>query len=227
MTATLCGVPSASHYEDEESTVIWSSHRVSRPRGLVVLVIAALIPVLAGCEVGNNAPTTQWHQPTEGAGTQVGEIAIRNVFILGAPVTSQLNAGQSAGMFFAVVNSGTPDRLLRVSAPGSATSVTLPGGSVNLATNQGVFLTGPAPKVILNNLTRPLSGSAYVRVIMTFQDAGSVTLLVPVIPRAQYYATFLPAPSPSPTATKHKHQAKPSPTPAGTPTPSPSPTATS
>jgi copper(I)-binding protein len=209
--------------------VIWSSHRASRPRRLVVLAIAALIPVLAGCEAGNNAPTNQWHQPTAGAGTQVGEIAIRNVFVLGAPVTSQLNAGQSAGMFFAVVNSGTPDRLLSVSAPGAANSVTLPGGSVNLATNRGVFLTGPAPRVILNDLTRPLSGSAFVRVIMTFQDAGSVTLLVPVIPRAQYYATFLPAPSPSPTATKRKHPATPNPTPGGTPTPSasPSPTATS
>ena len=206
--------------------MIWSSHRVSRPRRLVVLVIAALIPVLAGCETGNNAPTQQWHQPTEGAGTQVGQIAIRNVFVLGAPVTSQLNAGQSAGLFFAVVNSGTPDRLLSVSAPGAAKSVTLPGGSVNLATNRGVFLTGPAPQVILNDLTRPLSGSAYVHLVMTFQNAGSVTLLVPVVPRASYYATFLPPPSPTPTATRRKHAASASPAPGGTATPSASPTPT-
>ena len=209
--------------------MIWSSHRASRPRRLVVLAIAALVPALAGCEVGNNAPTNQFHQPTEGAGTQVGEIAIRNVFVLGAPITSQLNAGQSAGLFFAVVNSGTPDRLLRLSAPGAAKSVTLPGGIVNLAANRGVFLTGPAPKVILNDLTRPLSGSAYIRLVMTFQNAGSVTLLVPVIPRASYYATFLPPPGPSPTAAKRKHPATPSPTPGGTSTPSasPSPTTTS
>ncbi len=103
--------------------------------------------------------------------------------------------GQSAGLFFAVVNSGTPDRLLSVSAPGAARSVTLPGGSVNLATNRGVFLTGPAPQVILNDLTRPLSGSAYIHLVMTFQNAGSVTLLVPVVPRASYYATFLPPPA--------------------------------
>ena len=208
--------------------MIWSSHRASRPRRLVVLAIAALIPVLAGCEAGNNAPTQQWHQPTAGAGTQVGEIAIRNVFVLGAPIPSQLNAGQSAGLFFAVVNAGTPDRLLSISAPGAAKSVTLPGGSVSLATNQGVFLTGPAPQVILNDLTRPLSGSAYVRLTMTFQDAGNVTLLVPVVPRASYYATFLPPPSPTPTATKAKRPAGASPTPNGGPTPSasPAPTAT-
>ena len=205
--------------------MIWSSHRVSRPRRLVVLAIAALIPVLAGCEAGNNAPTQQWHQPTEGAGTQVGQIAIRNVFVLGAPVTSQLNAGQSAGLFFAVVNSGTPDRLLSVSAPGAAKSVTLPGGSVSLATNRGVFLTGPAPQVILNDLTRPLPGSAYIHLVMTFQNAGSVTLLVPVVARGSYYATFLP-PSPSPTATRRKHPASASPTPSGAATPSASPTPT-
>lgn len=205
--------------------MIWSSHRARRPRRLVVLAIAALIPVLAGCEAGNNAPTNEFHQPTEGAGTQVGEIAIRNVFVLGAPVTSQLNAGQSASLFFAVVNSGTPDRLLSLSAPGAAKSVTLPGGSVNLATNRGVFLTGPAPQVILNGLTRPLSGSAYIHLVMTFQNAGSVTLLVPVIPRASYYATFLP-PSPTPTATRRKHAASASPTPSGTATPSATPTPT-
>ena len=205
--------------------MIWSSHLASRPRRLAVLAIAALIPVLAGCEAGNNAPVFVWHQPTTGAGTQVGEIAIRNVFVLGAPVTSQLNAGQSASLFFAVVNSGTPDRLLSLSAPGAAKSVTLPGGSVNLATNRGVFLTGPAPQVILNGLTRPLSGSAYIHLVMTFQNAGSVTLLVPVIPRASYYATFLP-PSPTPTATRRKHAASASPTPSGTATPSATPTPT-
>jgi copper(I)-binding protein len=204
--------------------VIWSSHRATRPRRLVVLAIAALIPVLAGCEAGNNAPTQQWHQPTEGAGTQVGQIAIRNVFVLGAPAASQLT--ERPRLFFAVVNGGPPDRLLSVSAPGAAKSVTLPGGSVNLATNRGVFLTGPAPQVILNDLTRPLSGSASIHLVMTFQNAGSVTLTVPVVARASYYATFLPPPSPTPTATIGKHRSSASPTPSGTATPSASPSPT-
>lgn len=209
--------------------MIWSSPGASRPRRLTVLAIAALIPVLAGCEAGNNAPTMQWHPPTAGAAATVGNIAIRNVFILGAPVDSQLNAGQSAGLFFAVINNGSPDRLVSVSAPGAASSVTLPGGSVRLAYNQAVLLTGPAPKAILNHLTRPLSGAASVHMVMTFQNAGSVTLLVPVIPRAQYYSTFSPAPSPSPSVKKRKRVPGASPS-AGTsssPGASPSPSATS
>jgi copper(I)-binding protein len=205
--------------------VIWSS----RPRRLTVLAVAALIPVLAGCEAGNNAPIFQWHPPTAGAAATVGNIAIRNVFILGAPVGAQLNAGESAGLFFAVINNGSPDRLVSVSAPGAASSVTLPGGTVRLADNQAVLLTGPAPKAILNQLTRPLSGAASVHVVMTFQNAGSVTLVVPVIPMAQYYSTFSPAPSPSPSVKNRKRGPGASPS-AGTsssPGASPSPSATS
>jgi len=206
--------------------VIWSSHGARRPRRLIALAIIALIPLLAGCEAGNKAPTTQWHQPTAGAGTQFGDIAIRNVFVLGAPPSQQLAAGQSAPVYFAVVNGTSPDRLLSISVPGAARSVTLPGGTVGLASNQAVFFTGPAPQVILNNLTRPLSGSAYVRMIMTFQNAGSVVLLVPVIPRADYYATLSPAPTVTPVARKHKGGAIPTPA-SSAPTPtSTTPTAT-
>ncbi len=202
--------------------MIWSSHGARRPHRLIVLAIAALIPVLAGCEAGNNAPTTQWHQPTAGAGTTVGDIAIRNVFVLGAVPGGQLAAGQSAGLFLAVVNGASPDRLLSASAPGAARSVTLPGGTISLSDNQAVFLTGPEPKVILNHLTRPLSGSTYIRLIMTFQNAGSVTLLVPVLPRVSYYATLSPAPTASPVATRRRKVIVAIPAPkASTPSPSP------
>jgi hypothetical protein len=208
--------------------VIWSSHGARRPRGLIVLAIAALIPALAGCEAGNNAPTSQWHQPTEGTAAMLGDIAIRNVFVVGPSLGAQLAAGQSAGVFFAVVNGASPDKLVSVSAPGAARSVTLPGGSVSLSNDQAVFLTGPAPKVILQDLTRPLTGSSVIRMVMTFQNAGSVTLLVPVVPRDTYFATFAPPPSPSPVVKKHKRvpTASPSPGSSGSPGATPTPGST-
>ncbi len=55
-----------------------------------------------------------------------GQLAIRNAFILGAPANATLPAGSSAGLFVALVNTGPRDRLIRVSAPGAATSVPLP-----------------------------------------------------------------------------------------------------
>jgi copper(I)-binding protein len=201
--------------------VIRSSRRPGGRR-LLVLAVAALIPVLAGCEAGNNAPTQQWHQPTDGAGTVHDNIAIRNVFVLGAPIGSTIKAGSSAGVFLALINDGSADKLVRITAPGTATSVTLPGGSVSLASQQAVLLTGPAPKVVLEGLTRPLTGGSSVRLVLTFQNAASVSLTVPVMPRAQYYSTFSPpSPTPSPTpTTKSKHKSA-----TATPSASPSPSA--
>ncbi|HEX4660145.1 MAG TPA: hypothetical protein VH307_22390 [Streptosporangiaceae bacterium] len=199
--------------------MIRSRRRTARPRRLLVLAIAALIPVLAGCEAGNNAPTQEWHQPTDGAGIVHDNIAIRNVFVLGAPIGSAVPAGQSASVFLALINNGSPDKLLSITAPGTAASVLLPGGAVGLASQQAVLLTGPAPKVILEHLLRPLNGGGSVRLVMSFQKAASVTLNVPVMPQAQYYSTFSAPPTPTPTPTpaptpvrhsRHRRTAKPS-----------------
>jgi copper(I)-binding protein len=195
--------------------VIRSSHRTAGRR-LLVLAIAALIPALAGCEAGNNAPTQEWHNPTDGTGVVLDNISIRNVFVLGAPIGSTIKAGGSAGVFLALINNGSADRLVSITAPGTAKSVTLPGGGVSLASQQAVFLTGPAPKVVLEGLTRPLTGGSSVRLVLTFRNAASVSIAVPVMPRAQYYSTFAPAtPSPSPSVAKGKHAG-------ATPSPSPS-----
>jgi len=189
----------------------------------------ALIPVLARCEAGGDPPVLNWHPPTGGASATIkegtGEIAIRNVFVLGAPTNATLPAGSSAGLFVGLVNTGPRDRLVRVSAPGSATSVTMPAGGVLLERDQSALLTGPAPELILTGLTRSLPGGSYIKVLLTFLRAGTVSLDVPVIARSDSFATFSPAPtaSPTPSATaKHKHRGKGS----ATATPSPGATAT-
>lgn len=202
--------------------MIRSQRRTARPRSLLVLAIAALIAVLAGCEAGTNAPTQEWHNPTDGAGIVHDNISIRDVFVLGAPLGSALPPGESAGLYFAVINNGSPDKLLSITAPGTAKSVSLPGGTVSLASQQAVFLTGPTPKVILENLTRPLSGGGSVTLVMNFQNAASVTLDVPILPQAGFYSTYSAAPTPTPTPTatpatgKHgKHKASATPSPSG------------
>ena len=53
-----------------------------------------------------NAPTQQWHQPTDGAAAIQHGISIRNVFVLGAPPNTSLAAGKSAGLFLALYNGG-------------------------------------------------------------------------------------------------------------------------
>lgn len=194
------------------------------PRRLALVAAAALIPAIAGCEATDQAPTVEFHYPTDAAGTAVGLLSIRNVFVLGAPLGSDLTKGQSASLFLAMVNGGPPDTLLSITAPGSATSVTLPAASIPVLLGHPVFLSGPRPQVVLNGLTRTITSGSTIRVVLTFAKAGPITLLVPVMPRATHYVTYAPpAPSPSPTVTPSKH-GKVHPTPTAHPT-SPSPSA--
>jgi copper(I)-binding protein len=215
-----------------------AASRSARP-GLKVLrracavAAVALIPVLAGCEAGGDAPVLHWHPPTNGASATIhvgrGEIAIRNAFILGGVPNFTLPAGSSAGMFVGMVNTGPRDRLIRVSAPGTATSVTLPTGGVLLERDQSALLTGPAPDLVLTGLRRSLTSGTYVPVLLTFKNAGTVSLDLPVLERSNSYATFSPAPAPTPSASakgkRHPGQgATPTPTAGGTAVPTATPT---
>jgi len=183
---------------------------------ILIAVAAALIPMIAGCEAGTNAPSLHWHQPTDGTFHVVGDITITNAFVLGAPIGVALQPGENAGLFLGLVNTGSPDRLVSVSAPGVAQSVRLPGNQIPLPRQHAVLLTGPRPTVILENLERPVAGGSVVKITLTFAVAGQVTIKVPVMPRAQFYTTLLPAPSPTaPPVT-------PSPTPSSPASPSPS-----
>ncbi len=202
--------------------------RTGLRRACAIAVVAA-IPLLAGCEAGLNAPVLNWHKSNPGANQSIpaatgqGFIAVRNVFVLGAPGNASLPAGSSASVFLALVNTGAPDRLVSVSAPGTASSVTLPAGGVTVERSGTVLLAGPQPEVVLHGLTRALPSGGNIRLVLKFQNAGSVTMFVPVIAKTSYFATYSPAPSPTPTATKkHRHHGQAS----ATATPSPGRTAT-
>jgi copper(I)-binding protein len=197
-----------------------SQHRGKAPlRRLLLVSVAALIPVLAGCEAGDNAPTVDFHPSSDAAAIAVGDLRILNVFVLGAPLGSSLAPGQSASLFLAIVNTGAPDRLVSISAPGTATSVRLPAGGVAIDTNQRVLLTGPQPQVYLVKLTKPLASGPDIIVNLYFQRQGEVSLDVPVFARATHYVTYSPPPSPmATTAAKNKpHAAGPRPSPSATP----------
>jgi copper(I)-binding protein len=203
--------------------VIRSRRGAAKLRRLLLVPLAVAIPLLAGCEAGNNAPVLDFHFPTDGAGTTVGGLSIANVFILGAPLGSSLMPGQSASLFLAVTNTGRPDRLLGISAPGSAISVHVPAGGILVASQHRVLLSGPQPQVYLVGLTRPLTSGSSITVVLHFLNAGAVSLAVPILPRAGHLTTLAPAPSPTPPAPAGAHKAhhktgiSPSPTPSSSP----------
>jgi hypothetical protein len=119
------------------------------------------------------------------------------------------------------VNTGAPDKLLSISAAGTAMSVTLPAGGIPVVNGRPVFYSGPMPQIALRDLTRPLESGSTVVLVLQFQNAGRVRMLVPVLPRAAQYATLQP-PLPAAVAPATTPQASgPS-----TPAPSSSPKAT-
>ncbi len=182
-------------------------------RRLLVGAIALMVPALAGCEAGLNAPTLQFHPASFGETTTVDGITIDNLFVLGPAPGASLPAGGQAAVFVSLSSAST-DTLTSVSAPGTASSVRLANGPVPLGPNTVADLSGPSPLITLDGLTSPLSGGQSVQLVLHFATAGNVTLSVPVEPAAYEYATFSPAPTPTTSASlsvsvnAHKHKAK-------------------
>lgn len=188
-------------------------------RRLLIGALALAIPAITGCAAGLNAPTLQFHPASNGAHAVVNGIRISNVFVLGAPDGASVPPGSSASLFLGLFNGGTnDDKLVSVSAPGSAASVQLSGGTVSLPVSSSVNLTGPEPSVVLNDLKKPLRGGQAITVTLDFQHAGSVTLGVPVEPQSFYYSTYSAPPSPAPSASATPTTSA-SPTPTATATP--------
>ncbi len=198
---------------------------MSRWNRLLFGAMAVLVPALAGCEAGLDAPTLQFHPASVGANVIQNGITIDNVFVLGAPLGSALPAGGQAGVFLAI-EAAKSDQLVSVSAQGIASSVTLDCGSCNLPAQKLVNLGGPTPTVVLNGLSGPLSGGQTVTLTFTFKQAGEIKLEVPVQPAAYDSATYSPPPTPTATAASTTKRKKKHPLIAASPAPSASPATT-
>jgi copper(I)-binding protein len=176
------------------------SPRRALPTALLVCGLA--IPALTGCEAGQNAPTLEFHPAAFGAGASGNGITINNAFVLGPAVGQSLPAGGRAGVFLAIASANAnSDTLESVSAPGYAASVKLTGGPVSVAGLGGTNLSGPAPRVVLTDLSASLRGGQTVTLVFTFANAGPITVNLPVEPHAYDYATYAQPPAPSPSAT--------------------------
>jgi len=172
-------------------------------RRMLFGALAVLAPALAGCEAGYNAPTLEYHQAAFGAYASKNGVSISNAFVLGPSPSGPEVAGGRAGVFLAIT-SQDGDKLVSASAPGTATSVQILGGPVSVPAVGSADLTGPVPRVVLNGLANPLQGGTLVKLNLTFAEAGTIAMTVPVQPKAYEYATFSPPPTPQPAATKKK-----------------------
>jgi copper(I)-binding protein len=165
-------------------------------RRMLFGALAVLAPALTGCEAGFNAPTLEFHPAAFGAYAAKNGVSISNAFVLGPSPSGPAVAGGRAGAFFAVT-AQNGDKLVSASAPGTASAVQIAGGSVRVPAAATVTLTGPVPRVVLTGLANPLEAGALVTLNLTFAEAGTITMTVPVEPKAYEYATFSPPPTPA------------------------------
>jgi hypothetical protein len=119
--------------------VIRASFGKSVARSTLIGGLALLaVPAVAGCEAGLNAPTLEFHPAAGGAYATFDGISVSNAFVLAAPAGSSVPAGGSASLFVGLFNNGsTNDKLLSVSAPNAAASVTIKGGGVTTPSSSG------------------------------------------------------------------------------------------
>ena len=162
-------------------------------RRLLLGAIAVLVPVLAGCEAGANAPTIEFHQASFGMSETVGGVTIDDAFVLGPALGSTLPAGGQAGVFLSIVTDNN-DQLTSVTAQGVAGSVQLVGAPVTLNANSVANLSGPQPQIVLTGLTNSLSGGQMVTLQLNFAGAGAISIQVPVEPAAYDYTSYSPPP---------------------------------
>jgi copper(I)-binding protein len=182
--------------------VIRSRHGSKLLRRLMIGGVALVVPVLAGCEAGNNSPVLEFHPAAAGAYGTADALTVSNAFILGGQDSQGLAKGSSASMFLSLYNgSNSADKLIGVDATGTAKSVELTGGSIAVPSQSSADLEGPKPKVVLRNLSKSLTTGQTVNVLLTFANAGSVELTVPIEARTTQYSTYSP-PAPTPKATK-------------------------
>ena len=132
-------------------------------RRLLIGAIAILVPTLAGCEAGLNAPTLEFHPASFGVSTVVNGITFDDLFVLGPALNETLPPGGQTGVFLSLSAQFSDDKLVAVSAAGTASSVQLVNGPVTLVQGTVVDLSGPHPEIVLNGLTNPLSGGETVR----------------------------------------------------------------
>jgi len=174
--------------------------RLTRTAAAVLLATT----FLAGCG-GDDSDDPSVVSPEAGVSGQVGQVLIRDLFVLGGDA-EQLPAGGSAPVYMTLINrpaGGEPDPtagtaaaeadvLESVSSP-AAESAEILNGPVRLPPGQDVRI-GPDARIILRDLTAPLSSDQEIKITLNFQKAGSTTLSVPVVERDDGYQTYSPAP---------------------------------
>jgi copper(I)-binding protein len=183
-------------------------------RGLAACIAALATALTPGCSTNFDAQTNQIYQPGVGSNSRDGDVYVLDALV----VTDGSGLGTiSAGLVDEVTG---PDALIGVSArspAGNRVRGMILTHRVRLPSLRLVQLSD-AGDVILS-AAKPLNVGGTINVTFTFQNAGPVTLDLPIVMNT---GDFAPVPVPTPSATPLQTPTT-TPTPRDTPTDSPTP----
>jgi hypothetical protein len=156
---------------------------MKRKIALISLVATSGL-LLTGCATGNNAPTSQIKQVTDGVEADSGAIKVRDFLLVN-------QADGSAVIVGTIVNDGsTPDQVTGITVNNSTQNIVakIAPASLNLNTNQPVIFAGPSANAAatLPNFNGE-EGTRYSATI-TFQNAAPVTLSALLEAKSGYFA---------------------------------------
>lgn len=170
--------------------------RTSRPRVLAVAALLAVAPALGACGAGFDANLAQPYTPTEAAEASQNGITVAQAFILGPESGQTLAAGSAAPLYLTMVNdNATADQLSGISIDPQFAETARTSTTISLPPKVLVKSANPEPQITVENLKKPLRGGENVRLTLQFQNAGAITMNVPVIARSREFATYQPAPN--------------------------------
>lgn len=190
------------------------SRRVRRTATAAALALA-LAPGLAACGATANAPTLKYYAPADGVLGSLGDLRALNVLVV-VPAAGASGAGV---MSMSLVDQGAQgDTLAGVTVAGQPAQVT---GPTQLAAQSSLRVGGPDAQTQVIVADPPKAGTL-APVELRFQQAGTLTLQVPVVEASGYYNRYV-APSqqtasPTPSASA---SASPSASPSGSTSPQP------
>jgi copper(I)-binding protein len=152
-------------------------NRALRAATMGVLVLSPL--ALSACSAGQVTQTASQERDKTGAQAQVGDITLREGR-LAYPRGGVYEAGDDAELELAIVNSGQQsDTLTDVEGDGFS-SADISDDEIEIPTDSTVFVGEGDITITLTDLDEGITTGQILKVTLTFQDAGDITIPVTV-----------------------------------------------
>ncbi len=159
-----------------------------------LLAAACLVAAAAtGCSSGQIAQTSIQEPAVDGAAGQIGQLALRNVYLRAKQTGDFIRPGQTVDLVLVASNQSqdTTDRLVRITSDIGAVTLTgdarLAAGGVLMVSTPGVAdiksvdAVEPADGAKATvALSKPISNGLTYPFTFDFEQAGSVTFSVPI-----------------------------------------------